>query len=177
MWFANVLSWPILRPDFCPDFCPDLSCLRRSEPATASASSLCRRRRVAACSASGLTREAHVMTCWAVMFLAVSVSLSLSLSLSLPPLLFPLRLLTHPTAPTVFVLSHLCFDLPPVLQLSYKGRLRLLGRLHFSITCRLTIRLSPKTPAPLRPCEASPSPTVTCRVARTHIAAHREGKC
>jgi hypothetical protein len=32
MWFANVLSWPILRPDFCPDFCPDLSCLRRSKP-------------------------------------------------------------------------------------------------------------------------------------------------
>ena len=28
----NVLSWPILRPDFCPDFCPDLSCLRRSKP-------------------------------------------------------------------------------------------------------------------------------------------------
>ena len=156
MWFANVLSWPILRPDFCPDFCPDLSCLRRSEPATASASSLCRRRRVAACSASGLTREAHVMTCWAVMFLAVSVSLSLSLSLSLPPLLFPLRLLTHPTAPTVFVLSHLCFDLPPVLQLSYKGRLRLLGRLHFSITCRLTFALVLNNPLP----PSCPCPTL-----------------
>ena len=49
----------------------------------------------------------------------------------------PPRLLTHPTAPTY----SLCFGLPPVLQLSYKGRLRLLGRLHFSITCRLTFAL------------------------------------